>query len=148
MKRYNKFSIALEYLDVASALFLQGHHYLSSLHLAGAAEEIIGKYCESVEIDSELMKYKKSAIHWQSKVDSSFNVKEAVGQYNYPKNSIKHFDIKTCGDAEVELDAKSEAEHMLRRAYNNLENLDMLECCPHSLIEVIEITTIWIESDS
>ncbi|PQJ36839.1 hypothetical protein BTN99_23520 [Vibrio campbellii] len=148
MERYNKFSIALEYLDVASTLFLEDHKFLSSLHLAGAAEEILGKYCESVDIDSEILKYRKSAIHWQSKVDSSLNVKQVVSQFNYHKNSIKHFDIKKDGDAVIELDAKYEAEHMLRRAYNNLENLDMLECCPQSLMQVIEIKTIWIESDS
>ncbi|EGQ8389621.1 TPA: hypothetical protein ACMDPN_000878 [Vibrio cholerae] len=145
MERYNKFSIALEYLELASTLFLQDHKFISVLHLAGAAEEIIGKYCECVEVDSELIKYKKSAIRWQSKVDSSLNVREFVSQYNHHKNSIKHFDIKKEGDAVVELDAKSEAEYMLRRAYNNLENLDMLECCPESLIKVIDINTVWIE---
>ncbi len=148
MERYNKFSIALEYLDVVSTLFLEEHKFLSSLHLAGAAEEILGKYCESVEIESEIIKYRKLAIHWRSKVDSSLNVKQVVNQFNYHKNSIKHFDINKDGDAVIELDAKSEAGHMLRRAYSNLENLDMLECCPQSLMKVIEITTIWVESDS
>ena len=148
LEQYNKFNIALEYLDVASNLFLSGHNYFSCLHLAGAAEDIIGKYCSSVEIKSEFIKYKESAIAWQSKVDPSLSVKDALNNFNYPKNTIKHFDLNRENDAQVTLNIKYEAESMLRRAYNNLENLDMLECTPSSLVKVIELTTIWIESDS
>ncbi|MGR5079932.1 hypothetical protein [Photobacterium swingsii] len=148
MEKYNKFDIALEYLDVASRLFIEGRNYFSIIHLAGAGEEILGKYCESVEIDSEVAKYKKSAIKWQSKFDASLKVKDVLAEYNYSKNAIKHFDNKKCGDAIVQLDIKNEAENMLRRAYNNLESLDMLECCPQSLWKVIDMTTIWLEPDA
>lgn len=141
--RYNKFEIAIEYLDVASGLFLSNENYFSCLHLAGAAEEILRKYCESSGMKSEQSEYRD----WLNRLRNAYelSVKGQVKERNRPKNSIKHFDIKVDGDAVIDFDIKWEADLMLNRAYRNLEVLDMLDECPKSLIEVYEKTNIIIE---
>lgn len=77
-------------MDVALLLFIEGD-YLSSLTLAGAAEEILGKLCERegkpVAVDSVI------AFHWKD-TDPALTDKERravlLGVLNSARNAVKH----------------------------------------------------------
>ncbi len=146
LAKYNKFQISLEYLDVSSRLFLE-ESFFSSLHLAGAAEEILGKYCNSENLKNLHDRDKDNATKWKSRIDPTLDVTKTAKEHYHYKNAIKHFDHKIEANAVLHVDIKYEAECMLRRAFKNLEILDMEDCAPKSLMKVIEITTIWIEVD-
>lgn len=85
-----KLEVAVWQLDIAIRLFLEGD-YLSSLTLAGAAEEILGRLCER-----EGMPIAVEAIiahHWGD-TDPAITDKERrailLGILNRPRNEAKH----------------------------------------------------------
>ena len=85
-----KLEVAVHQLDVALRLFIEGD-YLSSLTLAGAAEEILGKLCEreekQVAVDSVI------AFHWKD-TDPALTDKKRravlLGVLNSARNAAKH----------------------------------------------------------
>ena len=46
-----KLSIAVEFLERAIALHLRGNSFYSSIHLAGAAEELLNVFTREIELD-------------------------------------------------------------------------------------------------
>ncbi len=85
-----KLEVAVRQLDAAIRLFLDGEH-VSSLTLAGAAEEIFGRLCERaglpVAVDQIV------AFHWN---DTNPSLPDAerrrilLGILNGPRNAAKH----------------------------------------------------------
>lgn len=88
--KLTKLELAVHQLDVAIRLFLDGD-YLSSLTLAGAAEEILGKLCERagkpVAVEAII------AFHWNS-TDPALTEKERrkilLEVLNSGRNAVKH----------------------------------------------------------
>ena len=85
-----KLAVASHQLDVAIRLFLEGD-YLSSLTLAGAAEEILGRLCEraGMPVASESI----VDFHWKD-TDENKSDKERrkilLGVLNDARNQAKH----------------------------------------------------------
>lgn len=85
-----KLEVAVRQLDMAIRLFLEGD-YLSSLTLAGAAEEILGKLCErgGKPVATEAI----IAFHWRD-TDAALTDKERrkllLEIMNGARNAAKH----------------------------------------------------------
>ena len=85
-----KLEVATRQLDVAIRLFLEGD-YLSSLTLAGAAEEILGRLSEKAGLPVAVDQIAK--FHWDD-MDASLQESERkrilLRVLNGPRNSAKH----------------------------------------------------------
>jgi hypothetical protein len=100
--KLSKLQVASHQLSVAIRLFLDGDH-LSSLTLAGAAEEILGKLSERaghpVAIE-EIIQY-----HWNDtdpKLPENERRKILLGVLNTARSAVKHANDPNEGDLEIE----------------------------------------------
>ena len=117
-----KKDIAFELLDSACREYERGK-YCSCLHLAGASEEIFGKFLETRGIPNSL----KSEVeglqfiykHFYGMEKSYEDAREIILN---AKNSIKH--MNDLSDAIIHADLKREAEDMLCRAFTNLWRME------------------------
>jgi len=92
MEKFDKLAIADEMLESAIESYLDNEKYFSALHLAGAAQEIYGKWLRikgeqdfSIMILNEVAKFS----------DSLLDRKAIKKEDKRPKNSIKHMDNKS-----------------------------------------------------
>lgn len=125
-KRISRTEIAATQLSDAIELFLAGK-YLSTITLAGAAEEILGKLAsasgEKSTIDRSLDQL--DAVRKNERLTSVTRAprKEVVAHWNRARNALKHFCI---GDElVVTLNICDEAYWMIRRALANAALLDV-----------------------
>ena len=85
-----KREVAVRQLDQAIRLFLEGD-YLSSLTLAGAAEEILGSLCERAGKPVAIEKI--IAFHWKDTdpaLSDGDRKKILLGVLNRARNAVKH----------------------------------------------------------
>lgn len=117
-----KHEIAVEFLDTAIRLFDEGK-YFSSLHLAGAAEEIFHDTLKdrgiepTKETDSRLAK-KLGDVQYKDSQPSRSGIEKAM---DYAKNAIKHV-AHNGGKSysyEVIIRPNIEAFRMIRRTIKN-----------------------------
>ena len=89
MEKIDKLIIADEMLESAIELYLDGQKYFSALHLAGAAQEIYGKWLRiNGGQDLATMMLDQAAKFMDEPIDRKAIKKED----KRPKNSIKHMD--------------------------------------------------------
>ena len=120
--RPTKLEVAREHLECALDLYYQDKLF-SSLHLAGAAEEILGEYLRRAGLVSA----------WQSWCAEGVEIINQLAGYNawsreslerrmkYPKNRTKHMDQS--GDEYVLFNEREEAEEFLSRAVSDYYTL-------------------------
>ena len=121
MAATSKMEVATELLTEALRLYLEGKAYFASLHLAGAAEEIFGKFIEvyggipafhnmtgAALLFSELYREDDSAP--SPRVEAG---KAMAAIINNAKNTTEH------GITDVDFDPKEEAQDLLDRAIDN-----------------------------
>ncbi|MGR9106961.1 MAG: hypothetical protein ACU843_08535 [Gammaproteobacteria bacterium] len=129
IKKYHKIDIALEQLNIAIELFLNGKSYIAALTLAGAAEEILGKALSH--------KRQSNAVDESFSIDSYFEkqIKDARSQYfdekhhrklfikiiNGPRNDFKHWADES--QSIIQMDIKECAKDMIVRACGNCDRL-------------------------
>lgn len=130
-KTYQKKDIAVEYLELAMLEFMRGERFFCALHLAGAAEELLGmlvkisgKQSAFARIKAMFKRYNENRKpHLPAFSDEAVRL-SMVGH----KNSVKHLDIKKDGetgdDTTVTLDIKKEAQEVIQRAVENFNQLD------------------------
>ena len=113
----NKIEIARMQLDTAIGLFLSGTDSISSLTLAGASEEILGKLLERDGEDSML----KNLHAWYEET-SGEEIKycEFAQKTNLAKNCLKHASVKEEDELEI---YKWETIQMIMRAMTNYKEL-------------------------
>lgn len=111
-----KLQVAIELLDTALELYFRGDSYFAALHLAGATDELLGKYTEKHRGQPSLAAILDAAVHFSS-CNDELQRKRLANLINGPKNSIKHFDDGT--SVKIEFDPKLEAKRMLDRAMSN-----------------------------
>ena len=141
----NKLDIALEYLNLSCELYIKNKNLISAIHLAGAAEEIFGKYCKKNNIKTvrddwiEIGDNSKGTV-----LDIKKSGKKFANYVYQAKNSIKHMNpIEE--DELVSIDVKSELERIIRAAYINMTRLGRENKATKSIQEVIEMTNIYID---
>ncbi len=91
MNKFDKLDIADEMLETAIELFLDEKKYFSSLHLAGAAQEIYGKW---IRINGGKDHTTSMLDIYAKLVDEPLDRKSIIKEDKRPKNTIKHFDNK------------------------------------------------------
>ncbi len=117
---YKKTEIAVKQLETAIDLFLNHKDYICAITLAGASEEILGKFVEQMGKKSA---HKSSAESLKAKFNLTISNKELNSRYlNFARNTLKHANI-TDGDT-VKLDAQTEAISLIIRTIDNLIKLD------------------------
>lgn len=134
----SKLMIATELLDCGLRLYFEGNSYFGSLHLAGAAEEILGVYITHHGGDSALKGMLDGAVRLSKYTDDSGIPSNPNDIYNFiklPQNSTKH--MNDLNDSAVSFDAKSEAEAILNRAISNYYHL-----MAHSVFDLKETDLI------
>lgn len=92
MKKIDKLKIADEMLDKAIESYLDDKKYFAALHLAGAAQEIYGKWLriEGYQDFSRMM-----LNHAENIFDEPIDKKAVKKEDKRPKNSIKHMDSES-----------------------------------------------------
>ena len=122
MPNIKKLDIALEFLDLAMQLYMEGRNYLCAIHLAGAAEELLGMHRLKAERISELtLKAQKGLQYIETgKLPKDAEARKIV---NLSKNSIKHMRDNT--DDTIDIDPSAEARRWIEDALINLEKLEL-----------------------
>ncbi len=118
IRAYYRDDLALSQLETALSLFFEGKDFASVVTLAGAADEVFGKFlsAEGKESSLETLKIAGAKIHeWL--YGEPGNPQQIANRANLAKNSIKHWDIEQ--PVIIKLDLKQEAKDMLSRAIDN-----------------------------
>lgn len=124
MATISKLTIAAEFLTRAIELYFRGDSYFSALHLAGASQELLGKFVErtgAISAHTSLVEgaVRFSAVLHEGGVPSTDKQMRAV--INYAKNRVKHLD--DVGDDVIEFDAQAQARDMLDLAVSEFYQL-------------------------
>lgn len=118
-----KIEVALELLETAINCYMSTKEYFSAIHLAGAAEEIFGKYVRELGGKDILTNFAE-AMHKIGLLDGSeLPVKDNKKFLNHTKNTVKHMD--DLNDENIEVDAEMEARDMIERAISNFIQLKL-----------------------
>jgi hypothetical protein len=142
MRDLEKLNVASELLHQALRLYYEGGAFFSSLHLAGAAEEVLGKYVELSGGVSAFKSLQTGAVKLSAILSpdkSPSNPKGIANIINHAKNNTKH------GHGEVNFDPKMQAHDLLDRAVTNyyflmshyeLEETELVRRFNHELTNV------------
>lgn len=134
--KIHKLIIAFVQLETAIQLFLRDKNYLCAITLAGAAEEILGKYAETVGDETA---YSILTTGLVQGFNGRFS-KDEVGRkfINFHRNELKHFN---CTEHEmIEINPQSEAIYMIIRATCNIASLGIIS-------ENIEEFDAWVNQN-
>jgi hypothetical protein len=115
-----KLLVAAELLDRALRLYYEGGSDFAALHLAGAAEELLGKHIEAKGGESSFTSLRNAAVRLSKYFDedrTESTPKSIANAMNHAKNATKHMDLKD--DDVVVFDARTEAHDLLDRAVSN-----------------------------
>jgi hypothetical protein len=119
----SKREIACEYLDTAIEFYLARTNLFCAIHLAGAAEELLGRHLPEDRRISTLAQKAEKAL--KSKPGTTISDADAIRSVNEWKNQIKHMD--NSDDATVTVDPMAAAEFHIRLALTNFNNLSLPE---------------------
>ena len=123
VRAYYVEELALQQLETALRLYFEGTDFASVVTLAGAADEIFGKFLEASGRASSLAEMKNAVVAIREKLFGEVDAdaaKDAADQANRARNSLKHWEA---GYPEiVKYDLLEEARDMLNRAIDNYWN--------------------------
>ncbi|MFH1519843.1 MAG: hypothetical protein ABIE75_04645 [Candidatus Omnitrophota bacterium] len=118
LREYEKINIAESLLNKALSIYEKGDNYFAALHLAGASEEILGKYLTINGLRNTLEDEKEALISVKYDLFKiRLSEKEAISSLIGAKNAIKHMSSEK--DRIVKMNPKKDAEAMLDRAIGN-----------------------------
>ncbi|EHH1283681.1 hypothetical protein WM009_21350 [Vibrio vulnificus] len=123
LEAYNKQDFAIEHLNLALSLYVKNEKMASVIHLAGAAEEMLGKIVSlNNQENAKEALYRQMRVWWQKILvtDTPPN-KDLDKTVLNAKNTVKHINDK--GDLTVELDLKKQARALLDRAIENYHKI-------------------------
>lgn len=122
-KIHYKVDLAIEQLEIALYLFLEGKSHVSALTLSGAAEEILGMALKIKDKENSLQVsyriYSHPQLQWVNhpKTWAEFTTKEK----NKIRNAVKH--LSDANDLTFQADIEDETLWMLVRATDNYNRL-------------------------
>ncbi|WP_371322398.1 hypothetical protein VX159_08175 [Dechloromonas sp. ZY10] len=130
-----KVNVACELLECALRLYYEEGSDFAALHLAGAAEELLGMQVERIGGKSEFSALKDGALRISPAIrDAYFNgkgntptKKTMAKAINHAKNATKHMDPSDVDY--VAFNARAEARKILERAVHNFQEVysEMIE---------------------
>lgn len=124
MSATSKLDIATELLDRALKLFYERDSYFSAIHLAGAAEEVLGAYVTSHGGVSAFESLRDGEVKLSKHIRDDgieSSPKRIANAMNHAKNATKHMDDGD--DDRVYFNAEFEARELLDRAVMNYYDL-------------------------
>jgi hypothetical protein len=123
----NSFTVPHEFLESALTLYFEHKAYSSALHLAGAAEELLGKLLREKGVAPWLDSIQQLCMDAWDKVVSKgpvstidgarMSLKSIAADLNSARNHVKH------STAPPTYDVRVEACWMLWRAFSNYDHL-------------------------
>ena len=123
---HEKLDIACQQLNTAIDLFFNKTNHYSVITLAGASEEILGRYMELIGKQSSLTGIVKgTALVHKHLYGEELPHKSFKLHANMARNSIKHLDSDE--DLTVTFDSEEEMIDMLVRATDNFYGLEIPE---------------------
>lgn len=137
MPKTEKIDVAKELLDCALYHYLESKSYFACVHLAGAAEEILGQYIKNAGGEPSFNSQMRAAIKISELSDEGkYPSKEndIINLMNYAKNKTKHIDMKDPNDeGYLYYEPKDTAKEYLDRAVTDYYHL-----MKHHPLEVTE----------
>lgn len=119
--KLSKLQIATSQLNTAIALYLKGDDLVSTITLAGAAEEILGKLAAHSGAKTA---FDETLDHLCGMYEAAFSEKPDRKAFadlrNRARNEFKHIGLQP----DVDVDLEREAVNMLRRAIENYRKHD------------------------
>ena len=115
-----KLEIARELLDRALRLYYEGGSDFAALHLAGAAEELLGRHVEKLGGESSFASLQQGAVRLSKYInpDKTESEPKAIANVmNHAKNATKH--MNKTDDDHVSFDPRAEAHDRLDRAVSD-----------------------------
>lgn len=114
--KISKLGVAINQLEMAIDLFLKNKDLICVITLAGAAEEILGRYAIKSN-EQPMIDLLCSSLKEEHSINmTNYDFKKEY--LNKSRNTIKHFNETE--DEIIEIDPISEAKTMLVRAIGNL----------------------------
>lgn len=120
---HNKQDIAMQYLDLALSEYIKGKNPYCVLHLAGAAEEMLGKLVQLKNKRNALAAAIDRMQSWWRISGAAIASGEDRKRILHAKNGIKHID--GVNDLELRLDVSYEIKETIRRALQNFNQLNI-----------------------
>lgn len=120
----SKLTIASEYLTRAIELYFRDDSYFSALHLAGAAQELLGKFVErsgGVSAHTSLAQGAARISRHLNPHGVPSTERQMKDIINQAKNRVKH--LNNVGDDVVEFDPQTFAREMLDLAVSEFYQL-------------------------
>ncbi|NOH95512.1 hypothetical protein [Vibrio sp. 99-70-13A1] len=130
LKIYNKQDLAIDHLNLALSLYVKNENMASVIHLAGAAEEMLGKIVRFTNKENAKDALFRQMHTWWQQVLNTDTPKNSVLDKTVlnAKNTVKHINGKD--DLTVELDLKKQARQLLDRAVENYHKIPGLRNTP------------------
>jgi hypothetical protein len=129
-----KAQIALQHLNLAIRQHLAGKDCYSVIHLAGAAEEILGELVRKSGDVSSFQRVKNQLNSWLKITQSKTSISSLIKQCTLVRNEMKHFNSDDM--IWVEKDMREEAERIIDRAIGNINLLRIP--CSHETLEYLK----------
>lgn len=121
--KHSKQSIAIQHLNLALAEYVRGVNSYSVLHLAGAAEEMLGMLVKLKNKRSSLERAVDWMQSWWNVTGKDVSRKQDRDRILKIKNGVKHIDGEN--DTELEADIEYENKEIIRRALENFNQLSI-----------------------
>lgn len=126
IREYDKLDIAIEHFNLALREYVRGENLFSVIHLAGAAEEMLGKIAELENRESAFVRSIKRFRSWFDIAGKDTPSNREINKFIlHAKNSVKHLNGNE--DRIVEFDLNREADELIRRAIENFNQIWGLE---------------------
>ena len=117
-------SVACELLERALLMYYRGDSYFASLHLAGAAEELFGRYLERQDAKSAFNSMRKDGVELVNALSADampITTKGMERLMNHGKNRTKH--MNETDDEIIDFAPCDEAKEVLDRAVSDYYQL-------------------------
>lgn len=114
----SKLQVTCELLECSLESYSRSK-YFTCIHLAGAAEELLGEYLRREGMSSSLNSWRTDGLRVVNAVagEDVWAAEEMVSRLKYARNRTKH--MKANGDAEVLFEPEAEAFEVLERAVSD-----------------------------
>lgn len=123
----DKLTVAREFLEQALRLYYENHHF-SAIHLAGAAEELLGAHLTVLGKLSTFQSFRTAGVELANSLSDGAPMTrtDMKDLLNYAKNRSKHMNSNE--DSVICFDATEEARELLDRAVTDFYHL--MQYCP------------------
>lgn len=123
---YHKRDIAMQYFKLALSEYVEGKNMFAVIHLAGAAEEMLGKLVSLQNKETAFERAQRLTRAFYKSFGKKTPKDNLINKHILKiKNGVKH--INDGKDLEIQFDIKREAKELICRAIDNFNHLPELK---------------------